>query len=81
MIPQRPATALPAAPAAAPIPRRVARCGATGTSSARTTYRVRQGDTLFSIARQFDTTVDDLKRLNRLSSDRIKIGDRLTVRR
>ena len=35
------------------------------------------GDTLFSIARQFDTTVDDLKRLNRLSTDRIGIGDRL----
>jgi LysM repeat protein len=42
---------------------------------------VRSGDTLYSIARQFDTTVDVLKRLNRLSSDRIKIGDRLTVPR
>jgi membrane-bound lytic murein transglycosylase D len=49
--------------------------------SASQLYRVRSGDTLYSIARQFDTTVDVLKRLNRLSSDRIKIGDRLTVPR
>jgi membrane-bound lytic murein transglycosylase D len=45
------------------------------------TYRVRSGDTLYSIARQFDTSVDVLKRLNRLASDRIKIGDRLTIPR
>ena len=36
--------------------------------------------TLFRIARQFDTTVDVLKRLNRLRSDTINVGDRLTVR-
>ena len=29
----------------------------------------------------FDMTVGDLKRLNQLSSDRIGIGDRLTVRK
>jgi LysM repeat protein len=45
------------------------------------TYRVQRGDTLFSIARRFDTTVDTIKQLNRLQSNSIDIGDRLTVRR
>ena len=35
---------------------------APAASSQATTYRVRPGDTLSSIARHFDTTVDDLKR-------------------
>ena len=43
-------------------------------------YRVRPGDTLSRIARQFDTSVENLKALNRLSSDSITAGDRLTVR-
>jgi membrane-bound lytic murein transglycosylase D len=42
---------------------------------------VRPGDTLSSIARHFDLSVDDLKRLNQLSSDRIGVGDKLTVRK
>ena len=44
------------------------------------TYRVQRGDTLYGIARRFDTTVDAIKRLNRLRSNTINIGDRLTVR-
>jgi LysM repeat protein len=44
------------------------------------TYRVKRGDTLSSIARLFDTTVDRLRALNRLRSTRIVVGDRLTVR-
>jgi membrane-bound lytic murein transglycosylase D len=45
-----------------------------------TTYRVKRGDTLFSIAQLFDTTVAKLRSLNRLSTTRITVGDRLTVR-
>ncbi|HET9372680.1 MAG TPA: LysM peptidoglycan-binding domain-containing protein [Vicinamibacterales bacterium] len=73
-IPSRATSALPAAPkptASAP----------SSSASTALTYRVRRGDTLFSIARQFDTTVATLKQLNSLSSDRINPGDRLTVRR
>lgn len=44
------------------------------------TYRVKRGDTLSSIARLFDTTVDRLKRLNRLRGTHIAIGDRLTIK-
>jgi LysM repeat protein len=43
------------------------------------TYRVKRGDTLSSIARLFDTTVAKLRSLNRLSGNRIAVGDRLTV--
>jgi len=50
------------------------------TATAATTYRVKRGDTLFSIARLFNTTVDKLRSLNRLRGNRISVGDRLTVR-
>jgi membrane-bound lytic murein transglycosylase D len=42
-------------------------------------YRVKRGDTLSSIARLFRTTVTSLRAWNRLSSNHIQIGDRLTV--
>ena len=74
MIPQRTTNALPSATTARAAPAQ------TTEASGPLTYRVRRGDTLFRIARQFDTTVDVLKRLNRLRSDNINVGDRLTVR-
>ncbi|HUL72348.1 MAG TPA: LysM peptidoglycan-binding domain-containing protein [Vicinamibacterales bacterium] len=78
MIPQPRTTSLPPRPAAtASANTQVASAQGQGTL----TYRVRQGDTLSSIARHFDTTVNDLKRLNQLSSDNITVGDKLTVRR
>jgi peptidoglycan lytic transglycosylase D len=43
------------------------------------TYRVKRGDTLFAIARLFDTTVDKIKSLNRLRSNVIAPGDRLKI--
>lgn len=75
----RPAATSTSAAAKAAVGRPAPASGGSGGGSQ--TYRVRAGDTLYSIARQFDTTVDALKRLNRLASDRIKIGDRLTVPR
>ena len=50
-------------------------------SSKPTTYRVKPGDTLFGIARQFDVTIDELRRWNRLASSRLGIGERLTIYR
>lgn len=44
-------------------------------------HRVRRGDTLFSIAKRYDTTVQDLKEWNRLRSNAIQIGQRLTILR
>jgi membrane-bound lytic murein transglycosylase D len=49
-------------------------------NSGPVTYRVKRGDTLFSIAQLFDTTVEKLKSLNRLRGSRIAVGDRLTVK-
>jgi membrane-bound lytic murein transglycosylase D len=43
------------------------------------TYRVKRGDTLFGIARLYDTTVDKIKSVNRLRSNRIAPGDRLKI--
>ena len=45
----------------------------------RVTYRVKRGDTLSSIARVFRTTVASLRSWNKLKSDRLQPGDRLTV--
>jgi membrane-bound lytic murein transglycosylase D len=52
---------------------------ATNGSLARTTYRVRRGDTLSSIARLYNTTVEKIKSWNRMRSTRIDVGDRLTI--
>jgi membrane-bound lytic murein transglycosylase D len=43
------------------------------------TYRVKRGDTLSSIARLYRTTVASLKAWNRLRSNSIQIGQRLTI--
>jgi len=43
------------------------------------TYIVIRGDTLYSIARRYETTVETIKRLNNLSSNLIYIGQHLVV--
>lgn len=42
-------------------------------------YAVQSGDTLYSIARAFETTVAELKKLNNLKTDAIKAGTELKV--
>jgi membrane-bound lytic murein transglycosylase D len=69
MIPLLVSPALASRPAETPTP------GAVTTL----TYRVKSGDTLYGIARQFDTTVADIKKWNSLTTNRIDIGDRLTI--
>jgi membrane-bound lytic murein transglycosylase D len=88
IIPRAPAT-LMAARADRPAPATVASRAIEGPAAVATvaktaesrpvTYRVKRGDTLFSIAQLFDTTVAKLRSLNRLHSNRISVGDRLTV--
>lgn len=48
-------------------------------STAATTYRVRKGDTLYDIARQFGVSVTEIRRLNGLSTSRIYPGDVLKI--
>ena len=48
--------------------------------SLETTYTVQKGDSLYSIAKKYDTTVDNLKQLNNLTSNLLSIGQILIVR-
>jgi len=50
------------------------------TETANTYYTVKSGDTLFEIAREHGMSVTELKNLNDLASDVIRVGQVLTVR-
>ena len=50
-----------------------------GMSSENNTYTVVKGDTLSKIAREFNTTVEEIKRLNNLTSDLLQIGQVLFI--
>ena len=43
-------------------------------------YNVKSGDTLYSIARMFNLTVDELKRLNNLNNNLLSIGQILKIK-
>ena len=49
-------------------------------SPTENTYIVKRGDTLFSIATRFNTTVDDLKKINNLTSNTLQIGQILKLK-
>jgi membrane-bound lytic murein transglycosylase D len=49
------------------------------SDEARLIYQVKSGDTLFSIARLFRTTVQAVKVWNQLKTNSISAGDRLTI--
>lgn len=43
-------------------------------------YQVSPGDTLYSISKRFNLSVDDLKRLNKLSDNALSIGQHLKIK-
>ncbi len=51
----------------------------SGGENVTTTYVVQSGDSLYSIAKKFNTTVDRLKALNSLTSNLLSIGQILIV--
>ncbi|MDX9709827.1 MAG: LysM peptidoglycan-binding domain-containing protein [Trichloromonas sp.] len=51
----------------------------SGTQATQSAYKVRSGDTLSGIAQKSRLTVAELKRLNKLSSDKLKLGQVLKV--
>jgi membrane-bound lytic murein transglycosylase D len=57
-----------------------ARAAESGSRSARRHHTVASGETLWSIARQYNTSVDTLRRANNLASDaQIQPGQRLAI--
>ena len=50
--------------------------GSTGQSF----YKVKSGDNLYKVARQFNMTLGELKRLNDLKSNALRVGQRLRVK-
>ena len=43
------------------------------------TYTIKQGDTLYNISKRFGLTVDELKALNNMADNNIKIGQILVI--
>ena len=50
------------------------------TSDDDTYYTVKKGDTLYSIARKYNTTVNDIKKINNLTNNNLSIGQRLVIK-
>ena len=48
--------------------------------SKQQSYKVKKGDTLYSIARKFKTTVENLKDANNLFTNNLSIGQQLTIK-
>ena len=53
--------------------------GSNNNSGTGSTYTVQRGDTLYSIARKFNTSVDELKKINNLESNTLQVGQILRV--
>ena len=48
-------------------------------ASGNITYTVQKGDNLYSIARKYNTTVNEIKRKNNLTSNNLSIGQQLII--
>jgi len=81
---------VPRAPSAALLAGRGATASSTRRAAAddtdgpepeatRTVYRVRKGDTLYSIARRHGVSIENLRAWNRLKGSALSIGDRLQI--
>ena len=51
----------------------------TVNNNSSSTYVVQNGDSLYKIAQKYNTTVNDIKSLNNLSSDALMIGQTLKI--
>ena len=50
-----------------------------GIPTTNTNYSVKAGDTLYSIAKKFNTTVNKIKQLNNLLTDNLTVGQNLKL--
>ena len=54
----------------------------TGTSANNIiVYKVKRGDSLWALAREYNTTIDDIKKLNNLTSNILTIGSELQIKK
>jgi hypothetical protein len=82
-----PAISTPVVPAPGPTvspvsgeaPRPNTNAGASSAPAGGTTYTVQPGDTLYSISRRYNTTVDEIKAQNGLNSNLISPGQQLSI--
>lgn len=51
----------------------------TTATPSQTTYTVKKGDSLYAIAQKYNTTVDELKQLNNLTTNNLSIGQSLKL--
>jgi membrane-bound lytic murein transglycosylase D len=51
----------------------------SGRSNAPVMYKVKKGDTIFSLAKRFETSVDEIKKDNNLKSTTLKVGQKLKL--
>ena len=51
----------------------------TRTTTRKAYYKVHSGDSLWSIAKKYNTTVDKLKQMNKLTSEKLSIGQTLLI--
>lgn len=65
--------------AAATIQQEKAAEATTRTVTKKTAYTVKKGDTLASIARQFDVSVSDIKQWNKLKGGKLALKQKLTL--
>lgn len=56
-------------------------CNLVEEPSTTIKYTVQRGDTLYSIAKKFNTTVEEIKRINNLKNDTITVGNILDIPR
>ena len=61
-----------------PIPRKIVKDTEKGKIIYKI-YRVKKGDTLIKIARKFNVSVKEIKKVNRLKSNKIRVGQKLKI--
>lgn len=69
----------PPTTAAAPVSGGITSAPSTASESGEQVYVVKTGDNLTKIAAQFGTTINAIRRANNLTTDRIKVGDKLKI--
>ncbi|WP_050179780.1 3D domain-containing protein [Domibacillus robiginosus] len=52
---------------------------ASAAQAAAATHTVQKGDTLYNISKRYSTSVDQVKKWNNLSSNTIKVGQKLSI--